>query len=117
MDAKEFIVDLAKRAAHTFWQSFSASVVVLWAGSGLNVDSVTNIDAWQKLGLSLAAAALASAFSTLKSLTAGAVTSTPAAASSTASGLTLADIPVLPSVATVQPSPDMLAAADPTQGA
>jgi hypothetical protein len=66
-----YVRDVALRAAHTFWQTFTASLAVLWAASGLNVSDLVTVSAAHKLAAAVLAAAGASALSTLKSLAAG----------------------------------------------
>ena len=66
-----FVADLAKRAGHTFWQTFSAALAVLWASSGLHVADLVHISAVHKLAVGVIAAAAASMLSTVKTLIAG----------------------------------------------
>lgn len=65
---RSFVVDLAKRALHTFWQTLSASLATLWAASGLDVADLVHLSAWHRLAVALIAAAGAAALSTVKSL-------------------------------------------------
>ena len=66
-----FVTDLAKRAGHTFWQTFLAALAVLWASSGLNVSDLVHVSALHRLAIGVIAAAVASALSTVKTLTVG----------------------------------------------
>lgn len=68
---QSYVRDVAIRALHTFWQTFSASLLVVWAGSGLNVADLVHISAWHKLAVAVIAAAGAAALSTVKSLAVG----------------------------------------------
>lgn len=69
-EVETFVRDLATRALHTFWQTFTAGVAVEWAGAGLDVNTLTSLSAWHKVLLMLIAAATAAALSTVKSLAA-----------------------------------------------
>jgi len=69
-EVETFVRDLATRALHTFWQTFTAGIAVEWAGSGLDVNTLTTLSAWHKVLLMLIAAAAAAALSTVKSLAA-----------------------------------------------
>jgi hypothetical protein len=63
---QKFIVDGAKRAGHTLWQTFSASLLLLLGTSALDVAQVDDIATLRKVVLSLAAAVLAAFLSAVK---------------------------------------------------
>ena len=58
--------DVLKRAWHTWWQTFGAAVIVVFAASAADIGQITDIDSAKKVGLSLCAAILAAALSAVK---------------------------------------------------
>lgn len=66
-----FVRDVAKRAAHTWWQAFGGLLAVEWGSAGIDIQSLhdlTDMSTVQKVGAAVAAAALAAGGSTVKSL-------------------------------------------------
>lgn len=67
--------NLAERAAHTWWEAFSAVVGVTWAASGVGMDKVTDWSSAQHFAIgavaAVGAAALSAAKTTVKELFGG----------------------------------------------
>lgn len=60
---QRFLLDLVKRAANTFWQAFTATFGAVYAASGLDVTTVTDLSSGQKFLSGLVVAVLAAALS------------------------------------------------------
>lgn len=69
--------DLLIRAAHTFWQAFTAVLAATFLASGINVSQIVDVDSAKRIGLAVLAAVSASALSAAKSTLAGMLAATP----------------------------------------
>ncbi|HEV7214785.1 MAG TPA: hypothetical protein VGP33_06635 [Chloroflexota bacterium] len=64
------VLDLAKRAGHTFWQAAAANLTVLYAASGLHVHELLSISGAEKALVTVVGGAAAAGFSAVKTLVA-----------------------------------------------